>query len=196
MGSRIMHLIIANELTKRLPIKNKLAFLVGGIAPDAVAPKEQSHFYEGDHEKFTRNIAYETFYKKYNSKEDYMLGYFTHLVADDLWLQGFYIPWLKNRMENNPDLHKRYHHDFYLLNGKLLDYYGVREDILDNTDDTIPDLEEVTKKDVLAFIPSLKGDMNYSKEVLEEELQVFTLQQIIGYVETSVNKSIALLKER
>ncbi|CAM3856374.1 hypothetical protein PALA111701_29060 [Paenibacillus lactis] len=42
MGSRIMHLIIANEIADTLAIKDKSSFLIGGIAPDAVPTKDIS----------------------------------------------------------------------------------------------------------------------------------------------------------
>src|SRR5690554_6448788 len=100
MGSRIMHLIIASEIAKKLSVTERKAFLLGGIAPDAVSPKELSHFFEGNHNDFSRRISYEKFYKKYSKYDhsDYILGYYTHLIADDLWLKGFYLPWLKNRL--------------------------------------------------------------------------------------------------
>ena len=50
MGSRIMHLIIANQVADALEIKDKAAFLLGGIAADATSNKEASHFYVGKHE--------------------------------------------------------------------------------------------------------------------------------------------------
>lgn len=42
MGSRIMHLMIANGIAEKLSIKDKTSFLIGGIAPDAVTPKDLS----------------------------------------------------------------------------------------------------------------------------------------------------------
>lgn len=47
MGSRIMHLLVADMAAEKLKIRDKASFLLGGIAPDAVSPKELSHFYTG-----------------------------------------------------------------------------------------------------------------------------------------------------
>lgn len=58
MGSRIMHLIIANRIAERLSIEDKAAFLLGGVAPDAVSTKEASHFFRGDHQDYSRFIDY------------------------------------------------------------------------------------------------------------------------------------------
>lgn len=198
MGSRIMHFIISNQITERFPITDKQSFLLGGIAPDAVSPKGLSHFYEGEHHNFTRKIAHERFYNKYSSEiyQDYILGYYTHLIADDLWLMGFYLPWLKNRMENDENIFTRYHHDFRLLNGKLLDYYGMGSNNLDVMveSNSIVDMEEVKAKDVRGLLSFVSADMDYSQKDLDEKLTVFTLEQIIGYIETAVEKGIFHLK--
>jgi len=195
-----MHLIIANQIAEKIPIPNKEAFLIGGIAPDAVSPKELSHFFDGNPSDFSRRIDYGKFYEKYSSfeQQDYILGYYTHLITDDLWLTGFYLAWLKNRIENDEVIFKRYHYDFQLLNGKLLSYYNIETDLLTFIDevDFIPDLAEVTVTQVEKFLPYVKEDMIYNKEDLDERLTVFRFEQIIGYIETAIEKSKLLLKEK
>ena len=150
LGSRIMHLIIADRIAERLSIKDRTAFLLGGIAPDAINSKDQSHFFRGDQSDYSRHIDYQEFLNKYSSIKDspYILGYYTHLIADDLWLQGFYVPWLKNRIESDDTIAKAYHNDFSLLNGKLLKYYGYNDEfgeLLNMTSEVI-NLEEVPRE--------------------------------------------------
>lgn len=198
MGSRIMHLMIANRIAERLSIEDKTTFLLGSIAPDAVSPKDLSHFYIGEVQDYSRRIDYKGFLNKYSSlaKSPYVLGYFTHLIADDLWLNGFYLPWLKNRMEVDQEVLNLYHNDFRLLNGKLLEYYGFKDELRKKLCylPTIFDLQEVKSKDVEEFIPYVLGDMEYDKEVINEKLNVFTFNQIIGYIETSVDKGLLNIK--
>lgn len=189
-----MHLIIANRIAEKFSVTNKSAFLLGGIAPDAVSPKDLSHFFTGDVQDYSRMIDYSGFLEKYRSSQqlDYILGYYTHLIADDLWLKGFYLPWLKNRMEQDPNILALYHEDFRLLNAKLLDFYGLDSELLKEMEHSraMVDLEEVTIKDVLDFLPYVKADMQYPLHDLKAPLKVFTLEQIVGYVETSVEKGI------
>jgi hypothetical protein len=75
-----MHLIIGNRIADRLDIKDRTSFLLGNIAPDAVQTKDESHFYRGEHQDYTRHINYREFLDKYNPLSDnlYVLGYFTH----------------------------------------------------------------------------------------------------------------------
>lgn len=44
-----MHAILANEIASRLELNDKSVFLLGGIAPHAVSPKDYSHFLKGKH---------------------------------------------------------------------------------------------------------------------------------------------------
>ncbi|MFC5464210.1 zinc dependent phospholipase C family protein [Lederbergia graminis] len=201
MGSRIMHLIIGHKIAESLSIEDNTSFLLGSIAPDAVFSHEEknsSHFFKGDVQDYSRHIDYEGFLHKYNSIVDrsYILGYYTHLIADDVWLKGFYLSWLKNRMDADEGLHKLYHNDFRLLNGKLLEYYGLTDELRETLNDfpSISDLDEVKAQDVERFISYVKGDMEYEQQVINEKLNVFTLNQIVGYIETSVDMGILKIK--
>ncbi|MCG7376780.1 zinc dependent phospholipase C family protein [Paenibacillus sp. ACRSA] len=199
MGSRIMHLIIGYKIAERLSIKDRTSFLLGSVAPDAVQTKDESHFFKGEHQNYSRYIDYHGFFDKYKSQSDiyYVLGYFTHLIADDQWLKGFFMPWLKNRMEADTALYSLYHNDFRLLNGKLLEHYGFTDDMKEALygSPMVIDLQEVKSNDVKEFVPYVLSDMDYDKEVINEPLNVFNFIQIEGYIETSVNVGIMHLQQ-
>jgi hypothetical protein len=195
MGSRVMHSIINNEISSRMKIEDRAAFLLGGIAPDAVSPKDLSHFYKGNTDDYTRRIDYKSFLDKYRSKihSPYILGYYTHLIADHVWLTGFYLPWLKNRMEKDEKVFPRYHNDFRLCNAKLSEHYCPVK--FERNDMNLPDLDEISSEQVSLFLPFVLNDFEYDKKDAEKPLEVFTFQQIVGYVETSVELGIAELKK-
>lgn len=205
MGSRIMHLIIGNKIADFLSIEDKKSFLLGSVAPDAVFSYEEknlSHFFIGDVQDYSRSVNYSGFLHKYSSELEnknhhYIMGYYTHLIADDIWLRGFYLSWLKNRMDADEGIYKLYHNDFRLLNGKLLEYYGFTDElrkILRSHFPSIVDLEEVNSKEVEKFVPYVLGDMEYDKAALNDKLNVFTFNQIVGYIETSVNLGLLNIK--
>ncbi|MDQ0170078.1 hypothetical protein J2T19_001518 [Paenibacillus tundrae] len=200
MGSRIMHLIIGHKIAERLNIEDRTSFLLGSVAPDAVATKDESHFYRGEHQNFTRHIDYKEFLDKYNSYSDnrYVLGYYAHLIADEQWMKGFYMPWLRNRMEEDPGVYPLYHNDFKLLNKRLLEHYDCTDEMrnaIHNKASKVMDLDEVKSHDVLDFIPYVLGDMEYEEQGIVEVLNVFSFIQIKGYIETSVNVGIMNLKK-
>lgn len=203
MGSRIMHSIIGYKIAEALTIKDQSAFLLGNVAPDAVfsfEEKNASHFFIGNVQDYSRRVDDQGFLHKYRShiesKNDYLMGYYAHLIADDIWLRGFNLSWLKNRMEADEGLYTLYHQDFRLLNGKLLEHYGLTND-LQKAFGQIPamiDLEEVKAQDVEKFVPSVLGDMEYEEKVIHEKLNVFTFVQIIGYIETSIDLGLLKIK--
>ncbi|WP_053366552.1 zinc dependent phospholipase C family protein [Bacillus sp. FJAT-27245] len=202
MGSRIMHSIIGNKIAEILSIQDRTSFLLGSIAPDAVFSVEEknaSHFFVGDVKDFSRRVNYGGFLQKYRlhieDNNDYILGYYTHLIADDIWLRGFYQSWLKNRMDADEGFYEYYHNDFRMLNGKLLEHYGCKDELKRtfNHFPAILDLEEVKAQDVEKFVPYVLGDMEYGDDVLNGKLNVFTLDQIVGYIETAVQLSVLKL---
>lgn len=200
MGSRLMHLIIANKVANSLEIRNKTEFLLGGIAADATSDKETSHFYVGNHEDFTRRIDYEKFINKYEDirERDYILGYYSHLIADEYWLSGFYLPWLKNRIEVNPEILHMYHKDFQQLNGKLIERYGSKDELINclSQSANLIEIDEVLSENVLKLATYVIEDMNYKKDTIQTPLKVFTFEQIIGYIETSVKKSVFMIEQK
>lgn len=193
-----MHLVIASRIAESLNLEDRISFLIGGIAADAVSNKDLSHFFRGEVQDYSRSVDYKGFLNKYNSlvENPYILGYFTHLIADDIWLKGFYLPWLRNRMEENEEILNLYHNDFRLLNGKLLEFYGFTDELRKTLSNfpAILDLEEVKSADVEKFVPYVLGDMEYEKEVINDKLDVFTFNQIIGYIETSVELGLLNIK--
>ncbi|WP_245697503.1 zinc dependent phospholipase C family protein [Paenibacillus oryzae] len=193
-----MHLLIGNNIAERLKIEDRTSFLLGSIAPDAVHSKDSSHFFKGEHRDFTRYIDYYGFFEKYKACPDqlYVLGYFVHLIADDLWLKGFYIPWLKNRMDNDSELYALYHNDFRLLNGKLLEHYGSADKLrsLISAPCKVTDLDEVKSTNVTDLVSHVLGDMDYDKKDLDTALRVFHFIQIEGYIETAVNMGVMHLE--
>ncbi|MCA0970202.1 zinc dependent phospholipase C family protein [Halobacillus litoralis] len=197
MGSRMMHLLIANRICEEAPIQDRTSFLRGSLAPDASRSKERSHFYAGKEEDYSRFILYDSFLKKYQhlQEHDFIKGYYTHLIADHLWLSGFYLSWLRNRMAVNDRVHSEYHHDFRLLNSKLLNHYGAREEVMEDLLNPVEGLpiDEVEEKEIEAFIPSALEDFQWQSSHLEEPLSIFTFDQIIGYIETAVDQSVQAL---
>lgn len=127
----------------------------------------------------------------------YILGYYTHLIADDNWLSGFFLPWLKNRIENDETIAPMYYNDFKLLNAQLLHHYDKEQQLfaLLNQEANIVNIEEVSRENVLAFRQYIFEDMLYPEQHLHENLQVFSFDQIVGYIETAIEKGTFFIEQ-
>lgn len=110
MASWIVHLRIAENLLKQIKNLDETAFAVGNIAPDSGVPDENwekftpppaiSHFQKGS--SIPRDLADLEFFRRYlrplaSSQHDtkqfsFLLGYFFHLVTDNLWVHHIAVP--------------------------------------------------------------------------------------------------------
>jgi hypothetical protein len=200
MGSRIMHLIIANKVYEKLNISTQQPFLLGGIAPDAAFSRERkniSHFYEGDLSDETRFVNYHSFIDKYSSeiKSEFMLGYLTHLVADDVWIKFIYFKNnFKSRLDADPSLLERWHNDFRILNGRLIERYKCL-DLKNNLIQCNPlkyNIDEINYSELEILINDSLNDFKYSKEELVKELQVYNISEVMDYIKLSIDSAVIL----
>lgn len=196
MGSRIMHAIIAYEVTKQIPTLNVNEFLLGSIAPDAINDKELTHFFSGDALKFNKKVDYDLFWSEYGNKDsDYLLGYYCHLIADEMWMNGFFSPWLKKLIEVKPEKQQEYFDDFKLLNHLLLlefdDSISAINDL--NLDFSLPELPNIELSSLKTIIRSVQDD---TKTNGIGDLSVFSYDQISSYIKRVVDKSVYLINVR
>lgn len=200
MGSRVMHLIIAANVSKKLNVKNKGWFLEGGIAPDAaftVKGKIESHFYEGSLDDGTRVSNYKQFIEKYpfEVQSEFGLGYLTHLIADDIWLKQVYFKNdLKNRLSADSSLLERWHSDFRKLNNILIDRFdcGDLKGELIKSSYTANTIKEIQPKDLQRFKEEAIEDFVFTENELESKLEVYSISQILDYLDAATDKAFAI----
>lgn len=203
MGSRMMHLIIADNVSKQLAIRDKQLFLLGGIAPDAAYATEEkstSHFYEGSLDDGTRHVNYSRFIEKYpqDIQSEYGLGYLVHLVSDDVWLKQIYFKNdLKKRTDADPQLLERWHSDFRKLNGKLIDHFGcgdlksqLMESFLHSTK-----ISEIKTENLEQFKQETIEDFIFQRKELGNELQVYSMVEILDYIDLATEKAFDICRE-
>jgi len=109
MASWIVHLRIAENLLKTIPGLDPSLFAIGNIAPDSGLPDAEWKNFDPPvavtHFTTEKEVVYDVedlrFYRKYlvdkdveeNIKEySFLLGYFFHLVADNLWRERIGLP--------------------------------------------------------------------------------------------------------
>jgi len=202
LGSRLMHLIIGEMVASCLDsILDKRAFLIGSIAPDASygERKNITHFFEGDIDKGTRQINYHQYMENYLSeaKDDYAIGYLTHLIADYVWMEHIYYPYgLKQKQELDPEFLHKWHSDFRKLNTKLICHYNyenLKEQLV--IKDAPREIEDITIHDLQNLIEEMAGDFNIVEQNRQCELEVYRFDDIIEYISLSKTKAIAVLEE-
>lgn len=203
MGSRMMHLLIADRVACELGVQDIPRFLLGGVAPDAHqnmgVPKDESHFLAYVPERKRKVVEFERFAKQYAGHMDdaYVQGYLTHLIADCIWLEGI---WTQHVFVYPKEQHAAiipgYYRDFRRLNGRLLAWYD-RSDLLSAVfaAETSEQVCEVDAKAVLALKHDLEADFIESPEVAGETLEEFAWAEILEYIDQSIRAAKGYLSK-
>lgn len=188
MGSRVMHYCISTILNEKLQI-NDNQFLLGGLAPDAYKEKgklkEISHYMRKDDDG-VGYIDYYSFCNKYliRSRTPFNLGYYFHLISDDIWLKEIYykkIKWLAQDIKT--EAKNMYYRDFWRLNGRLIDYYSLelvclKEQLIDIDKNDYRLLHQLTN--------DLETDFNMADTAKEEPLEIIEFTEAIQTIEKTV----------
>lgn len=206
MASSMIHIAVANEINKKLN-RDKSKLLIGTIAPDISKligeTKVKSHFQ--DRNDNIPNL--DKFLDKYkeNLNDDFVLGYYIHLLTDYLWFK-YFMTEIKFEDTNiitkldgtnvkcNGNMFTLYiYNDYTNLNIKLIDEYNLDLKIFYNE---IPKLESIIQE-----IPMEKIGLIVDKagEIVENTKEhkdfVFNLDNINKFIETSVDIILGNLKE-
>lgn len=206
MGSLMMHYCIFNELSKNLEV-NKNRFLMGMLSADIChlekEPKNKSHFMSVD-DNGIRFVNYHDFYEKYKSKfnDCYFLGYFCHLVSDDIWHN------LRTTMEVNILQPKerniakvKYLNDLRKLNSVIVNNYSL--------ENNIPNIDELEVLNVMKSVEIDEININLLPQILTQaseyfevkpqiftsSLELFSVNEINEYINNSVDISLEQLKQ-
>ncbi|KHF37228.1 hypothetical protein CM49_00734 [Paenibacillus sp. P1XP2] len=188
MGSRVMHYCISTLLARELGIDDD-QFLLGGIAPDVHkymnAPKKESHFIilQTDSE-FA--CDYRGFCQKYehHMKDPFFLGYYYHLISDDIWVKEIYykkIKWLPQPEKKKAQ--EQYYRDFRRLNGRLIDHYAL---VWKPLETEAVRIDEIDYTYLPELIGDLRSDFALKDETKDEALEMLRFDEVIDVLERSV----------
>lgn len=185
MGSHLMHLVIANEVWAHLTDVDRTAFLLGNLAPDATTSKQNTHYYAGQHEDMTRRLDLDQYWlDSVDEDRSFRLGYYCHLVADEIWLQGFYKACLKQVITKDPEKQAMYYADFDAYNARLTQRLDAFEfDVL----------TDAARDELLALILKVKRDAEATEE---GTYKMFLPHQLDGYVETCILRCRQMVQQK
>ncbi len=138
MASWIVHLRIADKLLDEIPGLDAAQFAIGNVAPDSGVPDENwetfdpppevTHFQQKEKKGVIRQLEDLRFYRQYMAGKvtlesepkrfSFLLGYFFHLITDNLWSQRIVLPTHKtyaDQFEGKPDFIWEVKKDWYGL---------------------------------------------------------------------------------
>jgi hypothetical protein len=204
MGSLMMHYCISNQISTNLQV-NKNRFLMGMLSTDIChlenVPKNKSHFMSVD-DNGIRYVNYYDFYNKYKHKFDdhYFLGYFCHLISDDIWHN--LIPNVKINslpLDEKSTLKVKYLNDLFKLNSVIANCYKL-ENIIPNISnleitDVVKSVEidEINMKLLPDILCQATQYFEVSPKISNKELELFSADEINEYIDNAVCVSLEQL---
>lgn len=110
MASLMMHLVIADKYCKLHNIEDTLEFVSGSIAPDVLNNKEASHYVDDNIKRETyidlikNRVDLIKFCKVNVMANDYVKGYFLHLITDYVFYTQYMLKLNKIKLLENCDI--------------------------------------------------------------------------------------------
>lgn len=133
MASRILHLAVAEELSRQISVSDKNRFRLGCILPDAHSPatrNSDSHLavYVCGKRKKTYDLdRFLSMFEKEMKEDDLYRGYYLHLIQDLAFRDLIY-----NKHKWNPTVSgniERLYNDYHVINAYIIKKYGLKNDI-------------------------------------------------------------------
>lgn len=192
-----MHYCIATVLQQRLGLADQ-GFIIGNLAPDVYESssklKDRSHFMEEDKDGLIY-IDFNLFYEKYleNNQSAFHLGYYCHLISDDIWLNEIYykkIKWLP-QSEKSKAKHA-YYRDFRRLNQKLIEYYALRFVPLELQ---VAPVAEIDSTLLPNLIEELHEDFRLAEISESESLEILHFTEVVEVIEKTIISCLANFKK-
>lgn len=207
MPSRLLHytmfnlIIQDNDLKRDLNIVDENRFGVGNLSPD-------TQFYTKNKKSYTHflsdNITYnlKSFLDKYKIyfEDDFVKGYFFHLICDKIWIEDIFVPIFENysnlkavnfneytgkEKEICVSFDTKYYNDFKILNCKFTKKYDLKNTLY--IPNFIP-IEEITINSIELLLNDLKNDLQCDND--NEDLEFLD----INLIEIYISKCIRLAK--
>ena len=132
MGSRMMHYALGKVLADRLSPEDREGFMMGCILPDALPPDKKHdcncHYitlFDDGAYKWFDSLAFYDEYEHEIKHDAIYLGYYFHLISDNVFRQIFYIELGLISRRGEKSLFREFYRDYNILNRQIADYYQL-----------------------------------------------------------------------
>lgn len=191
MGSRIIHYCVGNEILKRVKL-DEHQFILGNLAPDVYSPELGgslvSHFRIPEEIMEYECVDLERFKSKYEHQitNDFVLGYYCHLITDNLWLKDAYKKYGHLGLDERNQAVKLVYKDYWVLNTMLIDKFSLNLVSFQTTGHIL--VEEIDATFLNELVESLGND--FSKKSDTWELKELNYDEILQFIDAAANECI------
>lgn len=192
MASRILHLAVAEQIIKQIPIKQKDRFRIGSILPDAYRndcgnpeiPRSASHlkiFLCGNSKKTFDLGTYCSLFGKKMKEDELYLGYYLHLIEDLIFREIVYDKYGWN--SSIPGNIDRLHRDYRISNQYVITKYELLNSLKEPEQFIEEEINTLGPFRLAEFIEDMKSDFGEIDSTAESFF--FTEAMADEFVETA-----------
>ena len=203
MASRMMHLAIASEICKRLPLEDPERFRLGTLLPDAYVHNIQSatdshlKYAFANGQKKTYKLAwFRTQFADRLLQDSLYTGYYLHLIQDMVFRCFVYTlhdwdPYPKGNIQ-------KLHNDYKLLNPYIIRQYQLKNHLIIPSDfDSEPifsiypfDTKQLTADFSADFLPYNNGSaFFFTQQMTDDYIKMATEKSLLEYAALQNNTS-------
>lgn len=208
MASVLIHMVVADELNKRLK-RDRNSLLIGSVAPDIAKhlgqTKVASHFLDRSENPEDDIPIMEWFLSKYKNflYDDFVMGYFIHLYTDYLWFK-YFIPEIydkdivtkldgtKVKCEGKM-INQYIYNDYSNLNEQLLKHYNFDHSFLSEKHPLFDNIiTEIPMEKIQVIIDKTKDIIDNSK--IHKDF-IFNFEHIENFIDLCVSLTLSKIEE-
>jgi len=188
MPSPMIHYCIASKILETAKL-DRTSFILGNLAPDAHTTARGGRIKSHFQKKNTDLSDISEFMEKYmfGKYDDFVLGYYCHLVADTISFNNFNFQYLKDASEEEKiERVKMCYKDYYILNIKLLNLFKfTKENIIIPKQLCIDEIERETLVDLISdFQQNFKHNNN------EDTLTILNMEYVLNEINAVAKKCV------
>ena len=198
MPSRMIHYLVAEEVAKRIPVRDMNRFKIGSLCPDMSSRENESknitHYQEIAGERKGANWA--GFAKEHGAdmrSDDLYLGVFCHILTDAIWFHDIMEPQVRSRAKSYEEREAGYRQgylDFHRLNYILPQVYGLKYELREDRNIV---LEGVQPELYDMVFDGMYQDFFEEPEATKDELTVYPYEMAITCIERCIAECVKKL---
>ena len=193
MPSRILHFCITNEILKSIKIYQN-AFILGNLSPDShdgtLSGNFSAHFKISQTEYPVFDLK--AFRDKYmsNGFNEFILGYYCHLITDEIWSKSIYLEYLQCCEEEKNSRAEMCYKDYFTLNGIILERFNL-DKVLLKVPQKVP-VEEIRPEKLMQLIDSFYNDFNCDNQY--RKLTILDMKFVLNFIRTATEECLNAIR--
>lgn len=194
MPSRMIHYCNAIKVLRTAQLDPGL-FIPGCLVPDAYPDgerRDQAHFRVPQLQRKNDCPDLDVFYSRYmnHGHDDFVAGYYCHLLADNMWLLDLYRKYGGQSAEERALRSRQCYRDYQLLNARLIKHFDLRQPSL--VEPTVVSMSEVSEELLRSAVESLLRDFHTVADP-DEPLSFLHFDQVLEFIDAAAGESLRTL---